>query len=260
MEVLFRENYKWIEAKFNPNAGTITDVEGRAIRPVDIVSIKDDERSKYVVCKNCGEIIRNTPTNLEKHYNKAVNSDACHTCKSLRVYHDKELSRKYELNEDGTYKEIVKNECRLTCTMRGYSSRTDINSEYARTSCKYARCRAQGVQPIADVFTTHPEVFDLIATVDALDNSAWELERRQGDGTFLYKAKKRFRLYAVVNSMGIIDHFRYCYNRDSYDFAYSAKHCKVFWFDGMMYNEKNVEVDRARTAEITATVAKIYKE
>jgi hypothetical protein len=260
MEVLLRENYKWIEAKFDIKTGSITKKDGTRIAPVDIVSIKDDDRDKYVICKNCGEIIRNTPTNLEKHYNKAANSDACMTCGALRVLHEKELSKKYELNEDGTYKEIIKSECRLKCANRSYSSSPDINSEDARSRCKYAKCRAQGVKPITDVFTEHPEVFDRIATVDTLDDDVWTLEKRQADGTFLYRAKKRFRLYAVVNSMGIVDHFRYDYNRDSYEFAYSAKHNKVFWMNCGLYHTSNSDVGSGRTSELIAIVAKIYKE
>lgn len=260
MEVLLRKNYQWVEVTFNPTTGSINNAEGKEILLIDIVSIKDDERSKYVICKNCGEIIRNTAANLEKHHNKAANSGACIKCKSLRVYHDKELSRKYELNADGTYKETVKTECKLTCTQRGYSARTDINSADARISCKYAQCRENGVRSFEDVFSTHPEVFDKIATVDALDNSRWTLEGREADGTFVYKAHQRIRVYAIVNSMGIIDHFEYCYNRSSYRFVYSAKYNKVFWFDGPGYNEKSIDVDRSKVAEITATVAKIYKE
>ena len=260
MEVLLRENYQWIEAKFNIKTGSIVKVDGTKINPTDIVSIKDDERAEYVICKNCGEIIRNTPECLEKHYNKSTNSDACMTCRHLRVWCDEQLSVDYELKDDGSYEQTTKVKCHLSCASRGFSNPPDINSENARSVCRYAKCRAQGMKSITDVFTEYSEVFDSIATVDALDEGMWTLEQRNSDGTFLYRAKKRFRLYAIVNSMGIVDHFRYDYNRIRYDFAYSAKYNKVFWMDCGLYAASNSSVSDSRISELVSVVAKIYKE
>jgi hypothetical protein len=259
MEVLLRKNYQWTKAKFDISTGSITKEDGAKIAPTNIVSIRDDERSEYVICKNCGEFIRNTPEEIEKHYNKCTNSDACMKCQSLRVNANKELSREYELNDDGTYKEIIKNECNLTCSV-SYSSAPDINSEDARSRCKYARCRSAGTKAIEDIFTKYSEVFDSIATVDALDSKVWTLDHREPDGMFLYKAKKRFRLYAAVNSMGIIDHFIYAYERDFMNIAYSAKHEKAFVMNYDLYENINRHIGDTRVKEIVATISKIYKE
>jgi ferredoxin len=260
MEVLLRENYQWTKAKFDISTGSITKEDGVRIVPTNIVSIRDDERSEYVVCKNCGEFIRNTTEEIEKHYNKCANSDACMTCKHLRVRENKELSREYELNDDGTYKQTIQNECNLTCCITSYGSGPDINSEDARSICRYSRCRSMGTNAIEDIFTKYSEVFDRIATVDALDDKVWTFDHRKEDGTFLYRAKKRFRLYAAVNSMGIIDHFVYAYDRNVTNIAYSAKHEKAFVMNHGFYENINRHIGENRVKEIVATISKIYKE
>ena len=262
MEVLLRSDYKWEPAHFNVEAGTICLENGNAIAQTYIVSIRDDERRNYVVCKNCGQIILNTPETLEEHYNQCNDSRACFTCRFRRDSVIDLVSKNYELNADGTYNRIVTDSVNLSCGMGTFNG-PDINSENARRNCQYAQCRAKGVKDIEDVFISHPGVFDDITTVDALDVKRWTFEKIER-GFYLHKAKTRYRLYAAVNQMGIIDHFVYKYNAYTHKFVYSAKYDKIFMIDGGVYSEPrngyNIIASSEKIAEITKEVAKIYKE
>lgn len=260
MEVLLRENYKWTPVRFNVESGTICLESGASIAPTAIVSVRDDDRKNYVVCKHCAEIILNTPEALREHYNKCEDSKACFTCRYRCDSVQSMVSKNYEINADGTYNRVITESVNIRCnrgTMRG----PDINSADARRNCKYAECRAMGVEPINDIFISHPGAFDTIITVDALDPKRWHLEGMDR-GFYMYKAKTRYRLYAAVNKMGIVDHFVYRYNSYTYRAVYSAKYSNTFWMDSGMYREgkPDYSVTAERSREITAEIAKLYKE
>ena len=260
MKILLRSSYEWVDAIFNKENGKILNAEtGNIIYPYQIVSIEDDERTKYVMCKGCGEIILNTPEVIYEHQHKCESSKACLTCKTMRQDVKESLDSEYILNEDGTYTVMIKNKAQLLCG-NSYWHPADINSKDAREMCKYVKCKTKGVHHFDDFFITYPGAFDKIATVDVLNPKKWEYKSHiYGDNGFYYQAKKRFRLYAQITNTGIISEFEYEYRGRSYRFVYSPKYNQIFWFENGDYTNKNIYyLTEKRLQELRDTVAEIY--
>lgn len=261
MKALLRSNYQWIDVKYNPSNGCIVGADDVPLADGDIIATEDDERSKYVKCAGCGEILRNTKKNISEHISKGESSESCLKCAYMRIANQTIENNRYTLNPDGTYTATIKSKCKLTCglTYRGM----DINDDRARSNCKYTHCKEKGVVTFDSVFVKYPNVFDDVITVDALDFRKWKFYSKSS-ARCTYKAKARFNLYAMVNSMGIIEYFRYSYRSYNADFMYSKKYNKIFWMSRSGYDENisryGISVTDTRKQELLSMVSDIYNK
>ena len=74
-----------------------------------------------------------------------------------------------------------------------------------------------------------------------LDKKKWKFDHKTsyGNNTSMFiKAAGRQRLFAVVNKLGIIDHFEYWYRNDTFMFVYSKKYDQIFRMNYGTYSEK----------------------
>jgi hypothetical protein len=261
MKVLLRSDYAWHEAKWN----TVTNcfnVDGNieSINSINIVSIKDDDRNKYVKCKNCGETVLNTPSAIKKHYELSKSSAACLTCKSCRRRDTTTVSEKLTENDDGSYSITTKTNARLECR-HSYWNYHDINSQEARKICKYHDCEASGMDTYKDIFSKYPGIFDDILTIDVLIKKKWELISRENDGYCTFKIPISFNLYAVTTPHGFIDYFYYKYRNSHFQFRYSPKYTKAIWLKWSDYQElRPIEISDTTFEKITKKVIELYKE
>lgn len=263
MKILLRSDYKWYDATFDMHDKLFKiDQSYSGIDEARIVAIKDDTRNDFVVCKGCGEVIHNTKAEIKKHLELSKSSHACFNCKKMRENSRTVIGeRKYSLNEDGTYTVAEKRNSVLQCANRSYYSGPSIDSAEARRSCMYAHCESAGVNSYTDTFTKYPGLFDEQITVDALNKKKWKFEHKYND-CLIFKATGSLRLYARVNNYGIIDRFTYSFRSHDYDFVYSKKYNKIFWFSYSKYIEKtpSSNITESNLAKIMEKVAEVYEE
>lgn len=256
--VLMRNDYRWHNACWDDKTNKLT-VNNRNIYQNNIISIENDPRIKYVRCKMCGSIIKNTKKTIEEHDQLGKSSKTCLTCKSLCFGNENNLKESLVKNEDGTYTRTKKSVCSLTC---GYTYRNPlIDDDKARAGCKYRNCGTNTVEPAENFFTKYPGVFDDMVTVDALDMSKCKVYSRYND-TVDFAWKSRYKIIVKTTALGIIDRFECSYRSNDYDIVYSKKYDKMFMMSGGEYEEltsTNSRFSEAYYNELMKIMRNIYK-
>lgn len=256
--VLLRKDYRWHNACWDEKKNRLT-VAGSGVSQANIVSIENDPRVKYLVCKMCGSVIKNTKKAIEEHAQLGTSSKACLTCKSLYIKDEKDLKESFSKNEDGTYTQTRKAVCELTC---GNAYRNpSIDSEDARAACRYRSCRAETIEPAEKFFTKYPGAFDDMVTVDALDMNKWIVSCRNGDSVD-FKFNGRYNIFVRTTNLGIIDRFMCNYRSDHYEVVYSKKYDKLFVLSCGEYSELTSTSSRFSETyynELMKIVRNIYK-
>ena len=251
---ILTDSMNWIDVEFDIKTGRIKRA-GLEVKETDIVSIKDDERKKYLRCSHCGEIIRNTKSAKESHLNKSLTSDTCFNCNCLTQRNETVTNKKYKLLSDGSYEVVKKSTCQLVCSKTW--TYPNIQSEAARSVCRYSGCKE--FTKFEDTFTKYPGLFDDLITVDALDPKKWRfIEIFNGSSEF--KVKSRVRVYAIANDKGIIKYFEYRKGNLSSKFRYSLKYNRIFWIDNRTYKTSLYWIPSSIETEIFNIVSATYKE
>lgn len=232
--VLLRRDYRWHNASWDDKENTLT-VDHRSVSQANIIAIENDPRVKYVRCKMCDAVFKNTKKAIEEHAQLAKSSKACLTCRSLRFGNETSLKESLIKNADGTYTRTKKSVCQLTC---GNTYRAPlIDDDKARAVCKYRKCGVDTVEPAESFFTKYPGVFDEMATVDAIDMSKWQITHRRIDDWVDFKWKGRYDIIIRTTNLGIIDRFVCSYRSYDYEIVYSQKYDKLFVFSCGCYEE-----------------------
>ena len=262
MKVLVRsfgdKVYEWLDAKYDKGYFYI---DGYELNEADIVSVLDDNRAEYVVCSSCGALIKNEAAAIEAHKNKYKDCSACFDCKYLREDVKKLVDVKYDLQPSGEYvanKNIVVN---LQCGA-SYWSHPIIHTEDARETCAYRGCVNATTQSVTDIFIEKPGVFDDIITVDKIVEAGYKTALNYHRGSVGYRLKGRNEIYAVVNSMNVVDNFQIDYRGSSYIIYYSKKY-NEFYYVGrrgkyVIWNNFT-GMPTATTEYIKNKIAKLYQ-
>lgn len=203
-------------------------VNGADIFDTEIVALEDDNRNEYIQCSACGKIFRKGSTEWEEHIEPIVDTHKCFECRFLRPESNSILDIQYTLQENGTYNAIQKSNVKLKCG-RAYENwkYADINSVTARRKCEYNKCTTATPKEITDIFTEHPDVFDDIITVDKIIEAGYR-ERNVYGGETEYLLKGKNLIYAVVNSLNIVDCFKVRFRNHDWTVCYSSKHNKFY--------------------------------
>lgn len=268
MKVLLRQfdekkYYVWMNAVYENGRFRIVYEDGykQNIADTDILAIKDDNRSEYVICNNCGTMIHNDPESIEAHFAEVEAKRDCFKCSSLRRSRIRSVSAEIDNNPDGTLRVTETYNAELRCG-QSYWSSPMINTDAAKEICVFFRCRKCGVHPIEDVFTKYPDLFNKHITVDVL-NAKKYLPDTGGmvNGYFEYDIKLRNTLKACVNKLGIVDHFVVKCRSYKYNVYYSAKYDKLFFGDYKAYSEHLPDhMSEAKYNQIHAKISALYKE
>lgn len=234
LRVLLRNDYKWHDAHWDGQTKLLSIGKNR-LNTTDIISVENDPRTKYVQCKKCERIIKNTKKAISEHIQLKSNSKACLMCHNLRSSNENTLKESLVKNDDGTYTRVKKTVCSLGC---GNSwGRPSIDSDDARSVCMYRRCDANTLVPIDDFFIKYPGAFDDMATVDALDKSKWQLYCKHYNDYIEFNWKGRYNISVYTTNLGIIDYIKCNYRNKTYYIVYSKKYDKMFAFDYGAYKE-----------------------
>ena len=220
--------YVWKDVKYDAKGFYIDGDSDQklTIDETNIVSLSNDNRKNYFKCSACGELFRKGSSKWEKHIQPITDSNRCFSCKYMRVSNAKKLNSKYVLLENGKYAQTQKSEVELKC----YNSwhYPDINSEEARRNCYFNRCVNADVQPIEDIFTKNPGIFDDIITVDQIVKQGYKERYVRNHYWTNYKLKGKNQIWACVNHMNIVDHFEISYRNNHWTVYYSKKYNKLY--------------------------------
>lgn len=260
MKVLFKEssnNLVWKEAIYKNGDFHSLD-EQYLYKKHNIYAVKNDNRRKIVICSGCGKEIPNTPSAINAHRNMVNKPNKCFECRYLKPMDTKVTSQKYVLNEDGTYSESTKRIVKLTCNRNWLYS--DINSEEAHQSCKYAKCENATFNRIEDFWTKHPKAFDEFITVDRIIDAGYKSMYKNND-RIEFELKGRARLTAFVNNQGICYEFGLNHRNHYYTLRYSKKYDKVWVVDSYYgFKELNTVAVSENTIEaVTNKLKTLYK-
>jgi len=266
MEILLRAtpgaNYEWQKATYVDNVYHIEEDElgfSYDISSAKILAIRDDERIGKVQCAYCGAFIENNPESIEQHYAEEEAKRDCLKCKHMVVAHAKtEKVRSYELVEGSSYNITEKYTANLVCG-NGYWS-CDINSEQAKNTCTYYQHRRYGVHEIDDIFVKYPEPFVRQITVDVLNANKYPFVKCK-NGYFIYDLKLRGTLQAIVNELGIVDHFITEVRGRQYVLFYSDKYNRLFRSLRGSYEDDVSEIlSETKINCIINKISKLFKE
>lgn len=228
MEILMHrfkgEPYVWNKARFVDGKIMVGNIP---VCEKDIVSIRNDDRKKYVCCSVCGTYFKKGSKKIEEHKEGYNDSRMCFGCKYLRQSLKKIQSQKYELLENGNYISKTKSEVVLEC-YRNYRHNI-INSQEARENCIYNRCKNATMNNVTGFFLDKPGAFDSMITIDKIIEAGYKNASYDSwaDCTY-YTLKGRNRIDAAVNKLNIVEGFVIRYGRESYSVCYSKKYDELY--------------------------------
>lgn len=264
MEILLRKHndqyYVWKKAEYiHGTYYVIEDAVSVSVPQAMIVAVKKDDNSDYVMCKNCGAIIKNDKESIEDHYAEEEAKRNCAKCGNVRFRNRKVSELSWEHNADGSYSVTEHSTSNIVCSI-GYLDEP-IDSNAAKNRCMYNRCRQSGVGPVDDVLLAKPGLFDTFVTVDTLIAKKFD-KVEYHDNHFEYDLKSRGTLQACVNELGIVDHFRLYYRYRAYNIFYSKKYNEMFFTDDYRkYTTiRPYGVTEKKASELKKKIASLYEE
>lgn len=266
MKILIRQlnqgtNYVWKDAFYKDGEFYIGPEDNKTIIfHTNILAVQDDNRKDSVICNNCGAVIKNNPEAIEAHFKAIEEKRNCFECRNLRRITQKSVKSEFTEMNDGTYNVTETYIAKLKCG-NGYWNYPDITSEGAKKICDFYRCRNNGVRPIKDIFTAHPDPFDKQITVDTLVEKNFTYDRYDR-GFFEYDLKCRNTVKACVNELGIVDHFIVMHRNNRWIAYYSDKYDELFFTEnGRDYClDLPYGISMAKYGQAKAKIASLYKE
>ena len=217
--------------------GAFWDDIGNKINYSNIIDIARDNRKNMVVCQSCGELIKNTPEAIEKHWKEKAKGKDCLTCRHMRESYsrgDGKKTIKPDPNHLGRFIVTTKYPATLYCSYTWRESR--INTEEADRHCTYYACKNATQSAFTDFFLAYPHVFDMLPTVDMLLQKRWKLVNMT-NGYLIYTHPRMTTLEAKVNSKGVVTEFRLNRVHQDYNarFMWSKKYDKMIFMDNTNY-------------------------
>ena len=220
------EIYVWKDVEYSDGKFS-TATTGEIIEKTNIISLKDDNRNKFVRCSVCGKEFLRDSEEWYQHITKINDTSKCFTCRYLTEWSLSSSKTTYTMNECGRYEATRTYQTSLAC--RNVFGSPDIDSETARNSCYYNRCVGAEAAMVSDIFTEYPGVFDNMATIKQVLKCGYK-EVDEGINTTKFRLKGKNNIYAVVNNLQIIDHFEVHYRNTKWTIYYSDKYQKYYTF------------------------------
>lgn len=214
-----------------------------------------DNKSKFLKCTACGELVRNTKKDIEKHLDRTSSYENCIGCPHLKSEILKNVATKYTKKEDDTFVLSSKSNVNLVCGNKIFHN-VSITDAKRLDYCAYKKCTKGTLLASETFFSQYPNAFDEMITVDAIkfknvcvNYSYTELQ-----------LKCRGSLFACVNNKGIVDFFKFRTHYVDYILYYSKKYNKIFYNNRNRYQEWNCDyyVSSDRIDYIKKTIANLY--
>ena len=247
--------YTWKTAKYSAIDKRYI-IDGERFCQTELLAVKEDDCSGHVICRNCGEKIKNDSESIERHFaEKEANID-CLQCKNACPYDKRMASFKYTPTENGKYQVTETYVSSLRCRM----SYRDIDDPNTKANCIHSACRRLGVTEYGDILMKHPDLFETQITVDLINKNKYKLASSY-DGVYYYDLKCRGTLFAVVNECGIVDHFYLKYQYRNTRFYYSSTQGKLFWNNNGNYDENKPNyLSSTKYNQVKDKIVALFKE
>ena len=132
------------------------------------VATKDINMSKFARCSACGEIIRNTESEIRKHLSKGGDIESCKRCSRFHLRGGNVVSTKQK-HTNGIAYEIVTKQLVPACEQSYYTTEIKFGESGVKNSCcKYRLCSREKIKPLecSDLFDI-PK-FNQFPTIDVL--------------------------------------------------------------------------------------------
>ena len=262
MQILLRRHdgndLVWTKANYHECGFVLPDCE--IVSEAQVMSVVNDNSKNYVICSNCGEIIRNTPEAIAEHMAKYGRTEVCLECVYKVNRYASEIKRRLVRKADGTYVEKTERAVTLGCG-RTWSD-DPVESERARNMCKYKECSIFGVKEINSIFVRYPGLFDDMLTVGALSNinfvDSWNLG---GMSTYRLNAniEENVKIYAATNKLGIVMHFIVQKGSREMALYYSKKYDMLFHVDCNVYLEATNCFDEDVMTAVRNFIRNLYR-
>lgn len=227
MKILLRsyngEAYVWRDAKFTKEQWFVND---KPVDQVNIVSILNDTRNKYVKCSACGETFLKGSKKWEEHIKPTCDTSKCFDCKYLRTESYDRLNTKYVELANDRYKRTTEDSVELTCNLTNFPYK-NINDAESRKTCFYNRCTTATQEAVSDIFTEKPGIFDTIITIDQVVDKGYREIYKYSDCVQI-RLKTKNSITAIVNKINIIDCFEVGYRSNSWCVFYSKKYDELY--------------------------------
>lgn len=249
--------YVWKTVKFD---GGWFKVDNTRLCEQDLVSIVNDNRKNYVECSCCGGVFSKGTDKFEVHKQESESIAPCLGCEHLGVYDRVVYKRKFEMDQDGGFKEKTEGAVVLKCNNCGRWNRPLITSDSAKQNCRRRQCGNAHAIEIKDTFTEYPGLFDEIITSDRIDEVGYK-EKMDWGNSVTYTLNGRNKIEANVNIYGIVDSFTVYYEDDYWAVYYSKKYDKFFTVNGLgKYIEFNPSYMSEKTRKyIESKIVALYK-
>jgi hypothetical protein len=257
MKVLLRDyqgsQYSWHDAEYDKNLNFRAD--GNALECANVVSVLDDDATKYVHCSRCATVFLANSQEAKAHVEAKFAIENCYKCKYLRVSTRAIFAQNFTPMPSGNFVCNTNCEAELRCTTE--YPYTNITTPDILHKCAMIRCNGAELLPVETFFTRYPGAFDAIITVDRLLECGL-----QEENSGLFPVKGRNSLYAKINTLGIVDRFILRYNNNSYDLYYSKKYGKCFLayrFDYIGLDQCD-DIPSGTATYVTKKIAALYDE
>lgn len=229
------EQLVYVNVKYSKEG--FIDQNNSVIRQSNILDIYRDNRKNMVVCSNCGEMIKNTPEDIDKHWMEKAKHKNCFTCQYARERSRPKLIKKTVMpdpNNEGRYIVNSKYSTEMYCNNSyGY---IDINTPAADLHCAFLACQRATYRKFTDFFLEYPHAFEVLPTVDMLIEKKWKIQETS-DRYLVYTNPKMKTLTACVNSKGVVVEFKVKGVSKGYNAVvmYSKKYDKIIFIDRSKY-------------------------
>lgn len=252
MKILVREydnnnvcNYVWKKIRdVNPISGYgntyySTD-DGNKYAPYVIMKISHDYRkSNYVICKNCGKVIKKGRE--VAHYEASETGANCMKCDKLRLRNISDIKPEHKLLPDGRV--ISKTIQNPYCDNCGGWSGKKLSEVNKVSECKYFECRRNGTTVIKEDFlSTYPNPYNDFPTERRAIECGWHVINKSD--RYIQYANKSGKVIAYFDNNGILMYYELLKRKDTFGFTYSDV------YDKFMY-EYGSEFDWADLSEVT---------
>ena len=218
------KQYIWKDVDYNNGSFTLTNT-GEIIGKTQIISIKDDNRNKFIRCSVCGKEFLKDSEEWLQHITKVNDTSKCFNCRYLRERNTGIARTTYTPIDEDRYEATRTYSTELVCT-NSYRS-IDIGSQDARDNCCYNRCVGAAPSTAIDIFTEYPGLFDDMATIKAVLKCGYkEIGTIQGETAFRLKGKNN--IFAVVSNQQIVDHFHVTFRSNCWNVYYSSRYHRYY--------------------------------
>ena len=183
----------------------------------DIFKISADYRKsgKYVICGNCGAVIKRNATN--KHFETQERNADCMKCSDLRLEKIENTQRNKMCADGNVFTTVL---MKPYCGIHYYYENYPLDNFDKTRVCKYFACRRKDVKEMRqDVLFTFQNPYNNILTEAGVIRKKWNFVNTS-NGTSVY-SNRNGKVLAIFDLNGILIKFR-LFKRDTpYDFMYS---------------------------------------